>query len=402
MKPKYSISFEQVYLICIVLWSFLGSISGYTTISASFGLPLSQKYTEVWSVIKKVLLFKILFGNLDIHEFPVKRLLKVAAILLVEELSTYYAPSNFLTPLFWFLAAGEGVDVRKVVRALYITQTVMIIMVVCLAVSGEITNLTVKRAGSEELRYALGFVHPNTFALYALQVCLMHFYLRKQRVGLLDFAYFGVVFYVIYFVANSRTNAVLMLSLMLFCFAYRLAVNGRRSTERFAGFWLKCLSFSLIGVTGLSMIETFVPITIFSDSNLQARANHALAYQEYYGLSLFGQPLILGYQNERVEHNLFTLDNSYAYLLIGFGIVVFALFMLMQILMLRKALKERDYCTLIVLAIYWVVGFTETALIQTWFNFSSFFMLRLLWPSNGAETQDAVESMIINPEEVTI
>ena len=79
---------------------------------------------------------------------------------------------------------------------------------------------------------------------------------------------------------------------------------------------------------------------------------------------------------------LYTLDNAFVYLILGFGIVVSAIIAILYIGSILKAVKEHEYIILLLFVVYLIYGFTETALIRFSYNFTLVFTFAFVWKEN--------------------
>ena len=87
-----------------------------------------------------------------------------------------------------------------------------------------------------------------------------------------------------------------------------------------------------------------------------------------------------GIDNYQLEiSKLYTLDNGYMYLLLGYGIIAFTLFLFGNFLLSKRLIKNKMFIPLIIIFIYALYGFAETTMIRFTYNFSVIFFSYILW-----------------------
>lgn len=82
---------------------------------------------------------------------------------------------------------------------------------------------------------------------------------------------------------------------------------------------------------------------------------------------------------EAEKAGLYTLDNGYMYLLLGFGIVLFLYFIFLHAGTLWWMFERRRLDYVIVYGIFFIYGFLETLVIRTGMNFTLFYLFGFIW-----------------------
>lgn len=391
LRVSHKFKLHDIYYMSLFIWSCLSVLSSYTTVEDSLGIPINTLYNASWVLVRIGLLLVIAF---DIHSARTIRNMLVPIVVLGLGIISYYeSKSVFLYSLTWFMAASRGIDRRKAVETIFWAQCIVALLTIGLSSVGIIENTVVLRPRVYTNRYCMGYNHPNVVGISLLQICAMRFFLNsyhKRCFSMLfrEYILYGVSFFICYFWADSRTSAALIILLAAITTLMQLAVNrgltgwlARKLIKWSSLVFPVVLSFSLVTSLGILKIS-------FSDYTLQERVRLGKAYLSEYGISLFGQEVSMGYQD---GSSLYTLDNSYVYLLLGFGIVFFVLFMGMYVIRIRLALQRREYTLLLIFALYAVLGFSETALIRFVFNFSLLMLSDLLWSDCSIGVQQKVK-----------
>jgi hypothetical protein len=80
---------------------------------------------------------------------------------------------------------------------------------------------------------------------------------------------------------------------------------------------------------------------------------------------------------------MFTLDNGYMYLLLGFGVLAFSVFVIGELLLVFQAYRIEKWMLLIILILYLMFGMMETGLIRPHCNFFLLLLSEVLWEGSS-------------------
>lgn len=379
---KTRLNFADIYLLCLGAWSFMYSIFRESTFTrVAF---LDQKiYTAVWLGIQVVLVLKILLADAK----ELSALLKILLVGILGYISYSNSKSGFLTPFFWFLAASRGTNSEDNIRTLYLGQLTAMVVIVSCAALGIIENITFVRNLLSLKRFSMGYGHPNSFAQKVFQLEMMWVYLNRRRFNILHLAVILSLGFVTLLITDSRSAWYLTIAataLLMLCFMIQ---QREGFFARFSKMMIRFLRYTVLAISGVSVMiamgvtELFANTSLAEESTMVSRFEQAERYFVYYSIMPFGQPLYYhgaGAEGSAIQ-GLYTLDNGYLYLLLGFGWVIFALFLLAYGLRMRKAIREKDYITLILISAYAIYGFTETGMIRFSLNFTLVLLFDILW-----------------------
>ena len=181
------------------------------------------------------------------------------------------------------------------------------------------------------------------------------------------------------------STVVLLLGLLLIC---TVLYNKRGVTQFLYRKITVVRNLFLAGYLGVLGITT-VFVCLCKDGEIfkklfgtfGARIAEAVKYYQYYGFSLWGQPLMYNKSDpkEAEKAGLYTLDNGYMYLLLGFGIVLFLYFIFLHAGTLWWMFERRRLDYVIVYGIFFIYGFLETLVIRTGMNFTLFYLFGFIW-----------------------
>ena len=119
-------------------------------------------------------------------------------------------------------------------------------------------------------------------------------------------------------------------------------------------------------------------------STIWSRINQSLVYYDYYGLSWHGR-VLMDRNSAGAPAGMYTLDNGYMYLLLGFGVFAFFLFLSGEMCLVFRASQDREWMLLIILVLYLLFGMLETSFIRPHCNLFVLLLAEVLWPGEIGE-----------------
>lgn len=377
---EIKISMQRVYLIMLFIWAGLFVLVNQNTISRTLETYLKNIYVITWYIIRLLIILKI------IMEFERKDL-KILIILFIGLITFYKNGSTFLTSFLWFLAGAKGVSIKYSIKSILYSQILSVGFIFILAYMGIIEN-TIYLRSNGGIRYSMGFDHPNTFAARILQIEIIYFYLRNKKINLLDGILIFLIGYMSYMWTNSRTALYMTILIVIYIILY--VVFKRFNIKRIFNYlFSKLIKLSPLGFLGILILlinfNKLIPtLDNFISGTLLSRVNLMGQYLQNYKIKLFGQVLEITYKNKDIYSttDFFTLDNSYLYLLLGFGIVNFTLFFLAYIKSIKILRSKGDNFAIYSIILFFIFGLFETMFIRFSFNFTLVFLFYAFWEEN--------------------
>ena len=372
---------EILYLACLCIYIIIFTLVRDGDVLTYVSFVKWDQYLDFINIIKIILVIKIVF---DIVEEP--GIIMIIGFTEVVDFMVYKHNSAdvFLSMALWFLCAGKNVRARKITECLFASHLISFVMMVVLCVTGILPFGETIKNGHTAVSYSLGFSHPNTAAAKIFQIVLLFWLLRKGRLRLIHYLGIIITMVVVKAVTDCST-VVLLLGLLLIC---TVLYNKRGVTQFLYRKITVVRNLFLAGYLGVLGITT-VFVCICKDGEIfkklfgtfGARIAEAVKYYQYYGFSLWGQPLMY-YKSDPKEAEkagLYTLDNGYMYLLLGFGIVLFLYFIFLHAGTLWWMFERKRLDYVIVYGIFFIYGFLETLVIRTGMNFTLFYLFGFIW-----------------------
>ncbi|MDT2565989.1 hypothetical protein [Enterococcus avium] len=369
------------YIFCLFLWSFLFTITRQSTLDGTLLSITAILFTIVWALIRIFIVIKVLTDEISLVAF-----IKISFLALLSFLTFSYNDSNFLIAFAWFIVGAKGINYKFAVRAIFLSQFLSVIILFGLSKTGYIENAIFFRKDLDNnvIRYSYGFDHPNTLAARIFQIFCSWLFLRKEKLKLADCFLGFVLAFGSFRFTNSRTVYYLLLLLsfliLLNLLYKKLPINLDQMIKKLSRLLYLVPLFIIVIVLNFDRIFSY--IRSFATGTILSRVQLIKSYLDFYGVSLFGKPIISTYSDNIIDYNFYALDNSYVYLLIGFGIIFATIFLVAYFIKIKQFWKNGEYVITIIMIMYLLYGFFETTLIKFTFNFTLIFLADFLWKNS--------------------
>lgn len=377
MEIKKSELLANIFIFLTVLYSFLNILIYGTTLNEYENLysVLNNMITLTWEIIRIFILIKLLI------QFD-KRTMFAFALITIAILTSYFSKGGWVSECIWLICGMKKVNIKKFVKYLFFSNLIGTLTIIILSYSGVINDLILYRGAMA--RHSMGFNHPNAFGARILQLASMYLFLKKDTIKKKDCILTLVLAMIILSVADSLTSFFLMIILSFGVFF--ISILNKRNIKLkkiFERIFLKFGKvFWIIPIIAVSVTVLSLNVSKYFGGNLLSRILQARYYFDYYGLSFFGTQLET---NNTIENfnlqfsKLYTLDNGYIYLLLGYGVISFSLFVVGNVFLSKKLFAKKDYVSALVIVIYSIYGLFETMMIRYTYNFSLLLLAELLW-----------------------
>lgn len=309
----------SIYYFAIIL-KFIQIFFLYTYFNTIILGPLNTFLCGPLGTITVLLLFfKIL---LDLRNGVVPKIVALI-VCLVTPIIFVSSMNSISEDLLWILlliVSAKNVSPITLAKTILYTCIVGYVITVTAALSGIIANdymLMIGSRGEVIFRWFLGFIHCNILGAMTMLIFYCWFFVRYERLGVLDYVAFLLLFSIIFFVAHSRTSSYIMvLSLLMKWLVSRNNVNIIK----------KLLKIIMLLVVTISIFMTVFynpgnQIMVAISDAFTGRFQYANDAYRAYGITLFGQILKVTFGQYGTGDVTLVVDNSFAYMLITFGII---------------------------------------------------------------------------------
>lgn len=277
----------------------------------------------------------------------------------------------------WGLAclvvAAKGRDFRKIAWVYVISQTLLMLMITSLALTGVIPDMVFAEVGRPG-RHSLGLHYPLNYVANWFSIALVYCYLRKGILKIWEYAGLIALLAISVFVCKAQTTSVLFFVLIVGTFIRQMGW-GKKLWRREV--LLKCLQYSFLFFAAFMILASLLyvpPIStalgsIRSLSTFFSRfAFGRTGLMEYFP-TLFGVEYpISTWTGTVANEDYFFIDCSYIYELLHCGVLVYPLMMALLWYIPHRLYKKRQGYALCILALFACICAMEHHLADASFN----------------------------------
>ena len=257
----------------------------------------------------------------------------------------------------------KGVNLNRVlVLSLIIWSSTFVIQIITslLGVRTDIFRVQEKLGLGHIIRWSLGAPHPNVLQITLIMICgLILYFVNAKGRKLLFIVGLMVVANLYIFMYSVSYTGIITAFFYLFVHIY-LCMRKRLTVAEKAMVYLAfptCVIFSIVGP--LTYPSKFWE---FCNKLFNTRFRLALNYLQNEPLTLFGAR-----PSDRIGEAMRNLDCSYVYALMHYGVVLFALMVLVYLLYIHHCMKQNKYREIAM-----VLGMAVAAVAEPFFVNSSF------------------------------
>lgn len=359
IKMHKTIKLNDFYLFIFALW-YSSEILYNSTLKNIMGLSIARFSDITTWIVFGLLLVQILF----FQTYTKRELLIIVSITIPIVIATVLSGQRTFMSAWMFIVAARNVEFRRIIYAAYKILLIMIPMIVLLCLLGIIDNRILMRGSVR--RFSLGFSHPNQLGLRIFQLVACYCYVHKGKMEKWNYFFILLVTVFLIMVPNSQAAYITMGLFLLMLLIYRYIVNIRttymelfRKSMLFGTF---CLSVFSIVFSGIDTNKYSVLARL--DSWLSSRFSVCHKVWVLYGVSFFGQKIYVTEDERKLVgiKNPLWLDNAYVSILLRYGILVFLIFCISYLYLMKAVELQQNDILMIILFLYALYGTIETGL----------------------------------------
>lgn len=273
------------------------------------------------------------------------------------------------------IISGTKINIEQFVRYDIKLKALIIIFIILLCKIGYLNNYTAVINGN--YKQALGFSHPNTLSALFITVLLEWIYIRYKNFNIFDFLGIVICVYWIYSVAASRSSIYTFVFTFLVMILLKIfpQINHSRIIRKL--FNLLTVLSAILSFILIELYHRSTAIGITLDKILTHRIRNAYLLLREYGISLFGQTILVKGTREVEETvaSLWSVDMAYITLAVKYGIFFLILLCVGYYIANKKAIINGDYNLVIVLMFFSLFGIGETYIFRIQYNFTLVILL---------------------------
>lgn len=392
IKKRKANIYTNFFTFIFIIW-YGTEIIYNTTLKTILGVSI-RKWNNITSwVVFALLMVQIFF----FQSYKRKELIAILTITLPLVIATILSGNRQMLSTWMFIVASKNVDFDKLVRIAYKISFIMIPFFIVLCKLGLIENYIFTRGNIR--RYSLGFLHPNYLGVRVFQLVLCNCYLNRDKLGILNYCYIALAIVFVFKVPNSQTIFISMLVFLLLLLIYKCIQNRRQ-------IFLKLYAYSLlIGAIILNVLSLLFSsmdvnrnsILLWIDERMSRRFSWGHRAWQIYGTSLLGQKIYYSEEEAKLigsSSRLF-LDNAYVCIFLTYGILIFLMFSISYIFLMRKTIIDGSYILVIILFLYALYGVMESGLYMIKYNIFLIVFTELLYHNVNTKKNTNQETKLI-------
>lgn len=294
-------------------------------------------------------------------------------------LNYHYSNDSRLLVLALTIIIMKSVKFESCLKLIFYERILITICIISLSIIGVIPNI--ERYVNDRTAYALGFDHSNLLAVWITIILFMYICLNQTRMNIKNYLLFILCSICIYIITISRT------SLIVSIFIYTILL-----INYYIGIPRTIFNFSKYIYFVFMWLSIYLPLNLSStgfirilDKWLSYRLTLSKMYLDNFSIGWFHTYISASKFKDIAKY--YILDSGYLNLLYSFGIVESIVFMVLNILLIKKLLKQQKDIYVIVIIGLAIYSFTEDVLCSLQYNFTLLLLAGLLYSHGGGNKE---------------
>jgi hypothetical protein len=350
---------DQLYLMCVSL----GII--FTSISLTSFAAHESVITMVTNYLLLVLCIIQLVRTFYLMRKKGKWLMLWCLCMILLFIGYRTVDDRTLLDAFAYGTGAVFVDYKRIAKTMRLTWIWCLVITALLSFLHIIPTVSTAR-NTGRMRMSLGFVHPNTLGFILFIIGLLLFVDSYDKRSKNSFVVLLLLTITDFYVADSRTTTILLLIM-------DVVMAGKVFKNNIIGYFLKkkwvrnlllIFVIALIGASAWAAISyNGIGRLLQLNGLLNNRVQNGAYYMSLYGISLFGKNIpefVLWSDN----FTRLYLDNGYLLMLIKYGVIATAVYIMMILLSARKAIKAKDIAMIVAIGLIAISLLTEQSALR--------------------------------------
>lgn len=372
---------KNFFCFIFILW-YSTEIIFSTTLKSFLDLPVGT----VNSLLNWLVFLLLIIQTLSLlPSYTRREIFLIAGITVPVALAAFLSGNRPLLSAWMFIVAAKNEDPDRIIGIAYKILLILVPAVIAMRFFGLLEDNTLFMRDIQ--RFSLGFAHPNTLGVRVLQLIICRFYLHRRQIRAWDylFAVLAVVF--VYKIPNSQTVCICLLLFMVLLLFYKCI--GRLCPGRMV-LYAKSMLAGAFAVNIFSIILSFMDVMANSvlakiDQWMTCRFSCGHRVLTLYGISFLGRKIYVSDEERElagIAEKLW-LDNAYMSILLRQGVLVFLIFSVGYLWLMKYMAVQKRYVLLFILFLFSVYGIMEAGMYTLGQNVFLIFFADLLYRKRG-------------------
>ncbi|MEB3518020.1 hypothetical protein [Bifidobacterium breve] len=327
----------------------------------------------------QISIYICLFALVLCKRYKISQLVIFVIAIAILGIGYYESDNGAFVSAFLLICASKDFYFESIIKVCGSA----VAFVFCISISLYVLNISnpgdFRRNG-----LSLGYVHPNIAAQVIFILLMIYLACKHNNLLVKDYVVIIIVFLFVYTITGSRTTAILILLCPIVIPVNKFFVKHK---SKIAMLFISLLQFIvfLFSVFSAKLLPQYSAL-----KKLDLILSNRL-FLNYYALShnpmsLLGKKIDfsadgLVYNDiQNVYNAKVTLDSTYILGLLSFGIIPFAIFLLVYVYIVWKFFKYNNYLLITICALLAVYAFSESQMVQI-YNFFVYFAVLTKIPS---------------------
>lgn len=330
-----------------------------------------QSALEIYLKICRYICYSIFAINIILER---KKITKEEIILtILSIIVTYFSNNRSIIITLLIIMSIKNADIEKIYKTVYKPLLIMFFTIILSSLLRIIPDWTYMRG--DVVRHSMGFIYPTDCASVFLMITLLALYNNKLNIPWYHYVWIEIVNILLYVCTDSRLsfiliNFALLLSLIMKIKNVKRYINSSQARKKMRIIAYIIPTFFLMLTNILILLPTNSVIFEKADTLLSRRIINSKNAYEKYGISPFGQEIEwkgwggYGYIKTEKNYEYNYVDNSYARIIVEYGIVFTIIVIIGYIKLLKYCVKKKNINLYIIISIILLWSFVEPCIIN--------------------------------------
>lgn len=354
MNGNWAFSKTRLFYI---IWTFYSStycLFWVSSLKRSYSVQGILKVCNYITVALLILLF-VFKRQFDRREF--NKYILLGAIFIGVELFT--SNLDFMILALFVLCAAD-LDFEEFIRFDMKMKLFWLCIILLMCYLGITKNFI--RYINGAYKQALGFQHPNTFAMFVLIILLEWLYLRSKIMNWAERGCILLIWFVVMQISLSRTTGYMFLAVYVLFGLYRYypGVFNHKLIRVVCSASMPIMTIVSVVITELYIRRNQFAIEL--DKLMTHRIRLQALYWKTYPVQLFGQKINVDSSVQVI------LDSAYIRCLLSYGLVFTVLLCFFYTVLMYKSFAKKQMELAFMMLFFVTMGFGETSMLRIIMN----------------------------------
>lgn len=357
MKKVYGI--RNFYIFVFIFWYGTEIIFNSTLINI-----LGESFNKINNGINWFVFGLLMVQIVFFQSYTIKEIFIIVGITFPVIVATVLSGQKTIMSTWMFIVAAKNVNLDKVICVAYKILLITISSIIFMCLLGFIENKTLMRGDIERL--SLGFSHPNQLGLRVFQLIVCYCYTQKNKLGKLNYVYIFLTILFLVKIPNSKTAYIVTAVLFLMLLMYEF-MSGQK--QKYMKLYENGILLGILFLNIFSIFFSYIDVNRNSvllriDRWMSSRFSLCHKVWLLYGVPFWGQKIYVTEDEIGLAgiKNRIWLDNAYVSTLLRYGVLIFLIFSISYLCLVRAVLLEKQYMLAIILFLYALYGIMENGL----------------------------------------